>query len=316
MALDVSAISLAVTQRHPTFRAARASARVALVTCSELTDLDPDDRLLLAPLAAAGVSADAVVWDDPAVDWAAYDLAVIRSTWDYPPRREEFVAWVAGVPRLANPADVVAWNTDKRYLAELAARGIAVVPTTWVEPGSAWVPPAAAKVVIKPVVGVGGLGSGVYDLADPAQRRLAVDHVRRLQTAGRYAMVQPYLSAVDSHGETSVLFVAGRYSHAIRKGAILSGPDAEVEGLYRAESISAREPTAAERAVAEAALAALPFPAAELLYARVDLIPGPDGAPLLLELELTEPSMFVGTAPGLADRFAAAIAAACRRRRA
>src|SRR5207253_10320166 len=98
--------------------ATRATARVALVTCTELADLDPDDRLLLDPLVELGISAEPAIWDDPAVDWDSFDLAVLRSTWDYALRRDEFVAWAAGVPRLANHAEVVAWNTDKRYLAE------------------------------------------------------------------------------------------------------------------------------------------------------------------------------------------------------
>ena len=103
---------------------------VALVTCAEVPDLDPDDRLLLHPLAGQGIQVTAAVWDDPAVDWASFDLVVLRSTWDYAARRDEFVAWAAAVPRLANPADVVAWNTDKRYLRELAVAGVPVVPTS------------------------------------------------------------------------------------------------------------------------------------------------------------------------------------------
>jgi hypothetical protein len=124
------------------YQPTRGKPRVALVTCTALPDLDPDDRLVLAPLAAHGVAAEAVVWDDPAVDWSGYDLVVLRSPWDYALRRDEFVAWARTVPALVNPADVVAWNTDKRYLAELSAAGVPTVPTAWVEPGEEWVPPA------------------------------------------------------------------------------------------------------------------------------------------------------------------------------
>ena len=109
-------------------------ARLALVTCATLPDLDPDDRLLLEPLRHLGVDVTAAIWDDPTVDWAGFDLAVIRSTWDYPARRDVFVDWARRVPRLANPADVIVWNTDKRYLADLAAAGIPIVPTTWLAP--------------------------------------------------------------------------------------------------------------------------------------------------------------------------------------
>jgi glutathione synthase/RimK-type ligase-like ATP-grasp enzyme len=289
----------------------RPGARVALVTCAELPDLDPDDRLLLAPLAARGISTEPAVWDDPAVDWSAYDLVVLRSTWNYPRRRDEFVAWAGGVPRLANPADVVQWNTDKRYLSALAAAGLPVVPTHWIDRGDAWAMPDTGEWVIKPAVGAGSLDTGRYAASDEAHRPLAAAHVARLQAAGRLVMVQPYLPAVDSAGETSLLFLGGTYSHAIRKGPMLQGPYEGVAGLYKEETITARTPSPAERAVADAVLAAVPF--TDLLYARVDLIPGPDGQPLLVELELAEPSLFLGTADGAADRFAAAIASAIGR---
>ena len=298
-----------MTERHLE-DATPAKARVALVTCAALPDLDDDDRLLVAPLARRGLTAEAVVWDDPAVDWAAYDLVVLRDPWDYVERRDAFVAWAAGVPRLANPADVVAWNTDKRYLGELAAAGAPVVPTTWVAPGDGWRGPGAGEFVVKPVVGAGSRDSGRYDASRPADRRLAEAHVRRLAAAGRTAMVQPYLAAVDTHGETALVFIGGAYSHAIRKGALLTGPATGDDPLYRPETITPRTPSGAERDVAARVLAACPFPADRLLYARVDLIPGPDGAPVLVELELTEPSLFLGTADGAADRLADAVAAA------
>jgi hypothetical protein len=285
----------------------RDPARVALVTCAELPDLDPDDRLVAQALRAAGVVVDAVVWDDPAVAWAGYDLSVLRSSWDYPPRRDEFVAWARSVPRLANPAAVVAWNTDKRYLAALSATGVSTVPTQWIGPTSAVELPPEGEWVIKPAVGAGSLDTGRYNLADRAQRGLAVAHVARLQAAGRRVMLQPYLSAVDSDGETALLFLGGAYSHAIRKGPMLTGPAVEVDGLYQPEEIRPREPSPAQLALAEQALAAVPGDA--LLYARVDLVPGPDGHPVLLELELAEPSLFLGTSAPAAQRFAEAILA-------
>jgi hypothetical protein len=289
------------------------NARVALVTCAELPDLYPDDRLVIGPLAALGVSAEPAVWDDLSVDWSGYDLAVLRSAWDYPGRRADFLAWARRVPRLANPADVVEWNTDKRYLGDLDAAGVPVVPTTWVAPGEPWRAPVDGHWVVKPAVGAGSVDTGRYDLSDASQRSLAVAHVRRLGVAGRVAMIQPYLAAVDTLGETGLIFVGSAYSHAIRKGAMLSGPAEPVDGLYKVEEFSAREPSAAERAVAAQALAAVPAGAHRLLYARVDLIPGPDGDPLVVELELTEPSLFLDTAEGAVDRLATAIAAALRR---
>jgi hypothetical protein len=287
--------------RHVTART------VALVTCAEVPDLHPDDRLLLDPLAGQGIHVTAAVWDDPAVDWASFDLVVLRSTWDYAARRDEFVAWAAAVPRLANPADVVAWNTDKRYLRELAAAGVPVVPTSWVGPGDRWASPADGEWVIKPAVSAGSKDTGRYDLADASHRELAATHVTRLQQANRLVMIQPYLPAVDSYGETAALYIDRAYSHSIRKGPLLLGPDLGDTGLYKEETVSARLPTPAELKVAEAAIGAIPGGSDRLLYARIDMIPGLDGDPVLVELELTEPSLFLATAPGTAERLAAAI---------
>lgn len=284
--------------------ATRAGARVALVTCAALPDLDEDDRALIPALAERGLTAEPVAWDAAGADWAGYDLAVVRNTWDYHKRRDEFLDWARAVPRLANPAAVVEWNTDKRYLRELAAAGIPIVPTAWVGPGDDWRPAGEGEIVVKPAISVGSIDTGRYDLA--TQAGLATEHVRRLQREGRLAMVQPYLAAVDTAGETALMYLDGAFSHAIRKGAILTGPYEAVERLYQTENISPRTPSAAERALGDRVLRALPVPAAELLYARVDLLPSP-GGPVVIEVELTEPSLFLGTAAGSADRFAAAV---------
>jgi hypothetical protein len=286
--------------------------RVALVTCAEIADLDPDDQLVVAPLLERGIATEPVVWDAPGVDWAAYDLVVLRSPWDYVPRRAAFVAWADRVPRLANPADVVRWNTDKRYLDTLAAAGAPAVPTLWVGPGDRWTAPSGGEYVIKPAVSAGSKDTGRYDIGDPDQRRLAAEHVDRLAGAGRVVMVQPYLSAVDEVGETALLFLAGpdglAFSHAIGKGPMLTGPDLGGDGLYRPETIDRRTASRAELATARRVLAAVPGGPDRLLYARVDLIPGTDCTPLLVELELTEPSLFLGYDEAAPQRFAAAIA--------
>lgn len=291
--------------------ATRERSRVALVTCDQIPALDSDDQLVVPALRERGIEAVPVVWDAPDVDWASFALAVIRSPWDYVARRDEFVTWAAKVPRLANPADVVAWNTDKRYLRDLAVAGVPVTPTTWVEPGEAWQPPPGGEFVVKPAVGAGSLDTGRYDLRQAEHRELAAAHVARLQLAGRLVMVQPYLAAVDTYGETALMFFPARgqlaFSHAIRKGAMLIGPDQGTEGLYKEESIRPRSPLDAELEIARSALAAVPGGADRLLYARVDLIPGPDDLPVLVELELTEPSLFLGTDGGAPDRFADAM---------
>lgn len=275
--------------------ATRERSRVALVTCDLFPDLWEDDHPLRDLLRSGGAEVDAVSWDDAEADWAAYDMAVIRSPWDYVARRDTFVTWAHSVPHLLNPADVLEWNTDKRYLAQLAEAGLPVTPTDFVAPGESWTPPAHGEWVVKPTVSAGSQDTGRYVM--PAQQTLAEAHVSRLVAAGRTAMIQPYLSAVDEQGETALIFLpdaagALSFSHAIRKGAMLTGPD---EGAINpgSEQIDPRTPTEAERETAERVLEVVPGGTERLLYARVDLIPGPDGAPLLVELELAEPSLFL-----------------------
>lgn len=289
----------------------RALPRVALVSCRELPLGDEDGPALQAACSAAGLDTEWLVWDDPAVDWTSYDLVVVRATWDYPLRRDDFVSWAESVPRLANPADVIRWNTDKGYLRDLAADGLPVVPTTWIGPGAAVELPGEGEYVVKPAVGAGARDTARYG---PEHAEQAQAHVRELLGAGRKVMVQPYLSAIDEVGETALLYCGGGYSHTIRKAALLVGADGPVDGLYRSERIVLAEPTWAERELADRVLAAVPRGPARLLYARVDLLPGPAGDPVLLELELTEPSFFFAAAPGAVDRFAAALAAHLRTR--
>jgi glutathione synthase/RimK-type ligase-like ATP-grasp enzyme len=288
--------------------------RIALVTCATLPDLDEDDGLLLEPLRGLGAEGVAAVWDDPAVDWAAFDLVVIRSTWDYTSRRDQFVAWARSVPRLANAADVVEWNTDKRYLADLEAAGLPVVPTTWMSDPAAPLP-AQGSVVVKPAVGAGSVDAARFAMHDEHEAQLARDHAARLLAAGHAVMVQPYIDAIERNGETGVIFVGGEYSHAIRKGPMLAGQkQIEAGGLFAEETITSREPTPAELDVARRALGSVPDGPERLLYARVDLVLDAGGNPMLMELELTEPSLFMHASPGSELRFARAIVAHATRR--
>jgi hypothetical protein len=286
-----------------------AEARVALVTCAAFPDLWDDDQLLRDALRERGVAVDVVRWDDADADWSVYDLTVIRSPWDYVARHEQFVAWARTVPRLVNPADVVAWNTDKRYLGDLAAAGVPVIPTDFVGPGETWNPPAGGEWVVKPTVSAGSQDTARYTL--PGQLAQAGAHVARLTAAGRTAMIQPYLAAVETAGETSLLHLPDAsgeltFSHAIRKGPMLK-ESGEHEIDPGSEDITPRTPTDAELAVARLTLSAVPGGAKRLLYARIDVIPGPDGSPLLVEFELTEPSLFLSEAPGAAGRMADAV---------
>lgn len=283
-------------------------ANVALVTCAELPELDDGEDLVIDPLRADGIDADIVVWDDESIDWSAYDLAIIRTVWDYPTKRDDFVEWARSVPRLANPAHVVEWNTDKRYLQQLSDLEVPVVPTIWLEPGDEIALPTAGTIVIKPAISAGSLNTGKYNFDEDGEADLAFGHVLRLRDTGSTVMVQPYLAAIDTAGETSLLYFNGSFSHSIRKGPMLTGQGASGAGLYLDEKIEPRIPTAAEHATAQHVLDALPD-MSELLYARVDLVPGPDGLPMLIELELTEPSLFLPHSSGAARRFARAIAA-------
>jgi hypothetical protein len=303
-----------------------ASARLALATCAELPDLDPDDQLLRDALIARGIAVDAAVWDDPTVDWASYQHVIVRNTWDYTERQAQFVDWtrrVEQVSELLNPADVIAWNTDKTYLRDLEERELPIVPTIWLDPevnmSSRAINsrlPAFGEFVIKPTVSAGSRDTGRYDASATQQRMLAITHAKNLMSVGRHVMLQRYLRAVDTVGETGMVFLDGKYSHAVRKSALLSGPfrAGDVDGaLYRGEVIAPREASADEREVGDRVIAALAelFPDAKqpLLYTRVDVIPDDEGKPVILEVEVTEPSLFLEHAPGSVDRAADAIAA-------
>jgi len=286
--------------------------RIALVTAAAARNLDEDLAPLETALRAAGVAPSIVEWDDAAIDWSAFDLAVLRSTWDYSMRQPEFLRWIdriSPLTTLVNPREVVRWNTDKHYLAQLAKAGVPVVPSTFVEPGEdasraldAFLATAGEEFVVKPSIGAGSRDAQRYARGE---RDAALAHARRLLEADRSVLLQPYLGRVDAHGETALIFFAGTFSHAIRKGPLLKRGEGPTRALFATEHITARTPSADEIAVAERTLRAMPF--GELLYARVDLIHDDDGTPRVLELELTEPSLFFAHASGSANRFAQAI---------
>jgi glutathione synthase/RimK-type ligase-like ATP-grasp enzyme len=274
--------------------------RVALATCAEVAEGDEDSPALVRALATRGVEARPAVWDDASVDWAAFELVVVRSTWDYAERRDAFLAWADALPRVLNEVGVLRWNTDKRYLAELERAGVPVAPTRFLAPGEAFEAPDRSFVV-KPAVSAGARHSARYE---PSQAAEARAHVARLHGLGRAVMVQPYLDGVETHGETGLVFIGGSYSHSVRKAPLLLPGQPPGEAFYLEEQVVRARPSEAERAVADAALRVAPE---GLLYARVDLVPGPEG-PLVLEVELTEPSLWLSHAAGAAERFADAIA--------
>jgi hypothetical protein len=280
---------------------------VALATCSALPDLDDDERLVIPALAALGVDAVPLVWDDPSAAWDEPDLVVIRSTWDYSDRRDEFLRWAASLRCVLNPLPVLTWNTDKVYLRDLAAAGIAVVPTVWIEPGAPANPISLpdGEVVVKPAVSSGARNTSRYR----AREELAVrSHVDRLIAAGRTVMVQPYVTSVDHAGETALIFLDGSFSHSVRKGPLLQGDGGTEDLLWVPEQISAGDAGDDELLLAEHALDAVPFDRDDLLYARVDVVRGPDGLPMVLEVELAEPSLFLAHGESAARQLAAGIA--------
>lgn len=297
-----------------------ALAPIALVTATEALELDDDMPLLAAALRDAGATVATLCWDDPRVDWGRYGAALLRSTWDYVERVEEFLAWCdrcAARTRLLNPPEIVRWNTDKHYLADLAHAGVAVVPTRFVEPDddpraalgtflaggastlTVGAPCQFSEFVVKPAIGAGSRDAARY-LRGEAGR--ALGHLERLLAEDRSVLLQPYLERVDRDGETAVLYLGGRFSHAARKGPLLRAGAAMVKGLFAPEDIRVRTADRAELETAAAAFAAIPF--TPPIYARIDLLRDAQDAPVVLELELTEPSLFLAQAPGAAESFA------------
>ena len=269
--------------------------KLRVATCTTLPELDADEAPLAEALARAGFAAALVAWDDPDADWDAPVPTILRSTWNYALDVDRFLAWidrVAAAGPLLNPREIVRDNVYKRYLLALAARGVPVVPTTLVERGGTCDLPAITvdRIVIKPEVGAGSLGAAAFAPSDPA----ALVHLHALAARGG-VLVQPYLRSVEDYGERSIVWIDGALSHAIRKTPRFSGDSERVTGPF--------EIAPDEREVALAAMA----PHGGLMYGRVDLARDEGGRPVVMELELVEPSLFFAHQPGSADRFAAAL---------
>lgn len=275
-----------------------------------------DDVALLEALRARGVEASVVAWDADH-DWEACDAVVIRSTWDYTARREEYLAWTERVGnRLHNAPALVRWNSDKRYLADLGVAGFPVVGTVYVAPGDE-LPHLQGEVVVKPTVSAGGVDTGRFS---PSTHDDARALVARIQASGRTAMVQPFEASVDSRGETAVVLLDGAVSHVLRKRAVLApdevAPVRSDGGLTAAEAmhdeslVGPGEATDAELDLATAIVADVTERFGyRPLYARVDLLSRADGSPVLLELEAVEPYLYLEHAPGGVDRLADSLVA-------
>jgi glutathione synthase/RimK-type ligase-like ATP-grasp enzyme len=287
---------------------------VLLATSSGWPDGEPGAPALDAALAARGLDAQWVCWDDAAVDWAAADLVAVRSTWDYMERHEEFVAWarsIAGRTRLLNGPEVFAWNVDKSYLTGLGGR-LTVVPTRT----AATLEELAAGVrefgvaVVKPRVGASGVGVLVVD--DPADPRLGTevkDHPELPPGRGPW-VVQPLVPSVRTEGETSVFVLGGVPVSQVDK--LPTAGEIRVHELFGGSSrpVPLRD-EAADLALAATAAVDLVL-GAPLDYARVDMMRLLDGTLALSELEVTEPGLYLDVLPENGDAFAGLVATLVR----
>ena len=283
---------------------------VALVTCREALGIDYDMPLLLEAVRATGVAVDEVCWDDESIDWSTYNHIVIRSTWDYHRRYDEFMHWVrtvSAVSTISNSVDVITWNTDKHYLAEVAEMGLPVVPTVFIEPdqddwlNSARELLAKGDVVVKPAISAGSNDTERHSNINAAQT-----HIAELLSAQRSVMLQPYMADVDVESETGLVFIDGKFSHAFAKGPLLAQAKNMSGGLYAEEEIGVRQPTAEQLLIGERAVKWLTSRFGNLLYARVDLLPTAQG-PVIIEIELTEPSLYLLLHPDAATELAHAL---------
>lgn len=278
------------------------SQSIALVTGAEMAKPDPETHYLVAALHDLGIAPEVLPWP-AAVDWGCFPLVVVRTPWDYFRRRDEFLAWaqrVAGLTRFENPVEVLEWNSHKGYLAGLERVGIPTVPTLWLDQGCADAAERVEacgweRVVVKPAISIGSIGALCASSAAPACQRHADDLVRNGDV-----LVQPYLPSIAEEGEVSLVFFGGRYSHALRKRP--RPGDFRVQDLYGG-TVAHCEPGPALQDLAVAALAVTPAPCT---YARVDCVIH-EGRPVIMELELIEPELFLGAAPGAPQRFAAAL---------
>lgn len=276
------------------------------------------DAPLEAALTRLGARLHTPGWHDPAVDWSGFDVAVVRSTWDYPGRRDEFVAWAEGAAAataLWNPAEVLRWNTHKSYLIELEERGAPVVPTAWLARGDrvdlaellaarGW-----RRAVVKPAVAAGSAGLLRVDVVDGSpvgEGPLAPQtHLDGLLAAGD-VMVQPYLDAVERDGEVSVVLVDGAATHVVRKTPSRGQFRIQQQFGARYDRLEldgdGAEPAALARWILEAS-------GHDFLYARVDLLRDENGAWQLAELEVTEPDLYLALAPDVGTVLADAVLA-------
>jgi glutathione synthase/RimK-type ligase-like ATP-grasp enzyme len=285
--------------------------RIALVGQYDDIDTFTDGPPMLEAFARRGIEAEVVPWGSPTADWASYDGVVVRTAWDYVDRRDEFLDWarrVEAVTRLANPAATLEWNSDKRYLRDLADAGVPIVPTVWVGPDERLPRWRWEEVVVKPAVSAGSRMAARHDGDD---RDGVAAHVEAITATGVTAMIQPYLSDVERVGEFGTYVFGGRVCHANTKSAVLrpGAPPPTDASLAHGQVGRRTELTPELIGFATAVIGRLPAAVASPLYARVDALRGGDGRLVLLELEAFEPFLFFETDPEAAVRYARAVEA-------
>jgi len=287
--------------------------KFAFVTDKQSIDIDFDMPLLLDAAKEMSLYVDVCEWDDASIDWSRYTCIVLRSPWDYTNRLEKFLEWsrhISDVSRLVNPLNVVEWNVDKRYLQDLSSQGVFVVPTqsfpcslnpyTVLESFFAE-KPDILHFVIKPTIGA--YSKDVKCFASD-NRSEAISHIQTLFLNGQNVMIQPYLASIDTAGETDLILLNGKYSHAIRKKALLdkdgtvNTPRFEFRSLRQAKSDEIQVADNAVRSVSKILQLEK-----SLLYARVDMVREQSGRPIVLELEITEPSLSMPFFPQSAATF-------------
>jgi O-ureido-D-serine cyclo-ligase len=291
---------------------------LAVAASAQFPELREDWPLLRAALSEYDINAVAVAWTDPSVDWADYDLVLANGVWDYIHRLDEFLAWtdrVGALTRLVNRAPVLRWNADKHYLADLAAAGVPVVPTTFVEaragadPDDRDIVLPEEEFVVKPTVSGGAFQSGRYGTDEAPERARA--HIAHLRAHGRSVMLQPYQPAVDREGETGLIFLGGTFSHAIAKAALLRLDTVPAADSFSSPaSITPTSAGAAQLEVATSILDTAQHLVGPITYARVDLVPDDQGSPLLMELEVLEPALFLELHAPAPDTLARVLASA------
>jgi glutathione synthase/RimK-type ligase-like ATP-grasp enzyme len=281
--------------------------RIAIASCTAYDGYKTDEDLLREALRERGCKAVSVPWDADGVDWSAFDLCLIKSTWDYTRNHDQFLAWtrqVEATTPLRNPAPLIAWNSNKTYLRERAERGVRTVPTVWVVRDSdlnleellatqGW-----DDAVVKPVVDLGAENLHRVRRGEPGIQKALNETLQRHD-----AMVQPFLPSLEQQGELSLIHINGALTHTVRKRP--APGDFRVQSIWGGTTEPA-DPEPAQAELAQQAIAALDAPP---LYARADLVQGPNGDPCLIELELIEPNLYLSESPAAVGTLAEAIAA-------